>query len=539
MSRFSVTGVSARVCAAALVIASAACGGSSNPIAPTTVSTPATPSAPAPSPSAGGGVQALGVTTLPAGNPTCSELAGAHAGPGTTWFETKLDRAPNGTESFGDGVISVSITNGTKTSFNFSTNIPVDVVLVKSGSSGNNLYKYAPEATAGTGLTSPGAAQDISHITLCYDVELEVSELAATTFTRDFDWTVTKAVDKPAVTLAPGADTTVNYSVAVSKDAGTDSEWEISGTITVHNPHPTVTAGGITVADNLTDHGAIAVSCPANTLAPKGSMVCNYGSVALASGSNRTNTASAASTTYGIARGHRNTAVAFVTPTRVLDNSVAVSDTFAGAGLSATAHTASKGYNYSRTITSTGITCGTPTTVGNTASITGDDSVTRNASADVAVTVTCPSVSPDPTSVPPPVVVPPVVTGCALSQGYWSTHSSKGSASKYDDTWAKLGEDKPFYLSGNSNYAEINVPAKGNAYHILSSQFIAAKLNMLKGAAAPAGVDMAAIDAFYKKYTPAQIDALKGSDAVRKQALDWAGTLDSYNNGKLNVKHCG
>ena len=39
--------------------------------------------------------------------------------------------------------------------------------------------------------------------------------------------------------------------------------------------------------------------------------------------------------------------------------------------------------------------------------------------------------------------------GCTYTQGYWKTHSRYGPA-PYDTTWAKVGEDTPFYLSGQS-----------------------------------------------------------------------------------------
>ncbi|HEX6323878.1 MAG TPA: hypothetical protein VFZ36_09145 [Vicinamibacterales bacterium] len=476
-----------------------------------------------------------GAIVLDAGNPTCADLAAQYA-PGETWFQVKLDRAPKAAESLGDGVISVSLTNGTTRTFDWTASRGVDAVLVKSGTMGNNFYLYTPEASSGSG-TTPGSLQDISHITFCYDVELQVSETAATAFTRDYDWTIAASVDRPSVTLDQGGQTTVNYASTATKDAGTDSDWTIAGTISVTNPHPLTPASGITVADSLSEHGAIDVVCPATSLAPLASMTCKYGPVALATGSSRTNTATARSTTYGIAQGVDTTDIAFTTPTTVLDNAVTVADTYAAAGTLGSGITSSRNFTYSREILASDLACGA-NVIGNTVSLATDDGSTETASVTVTATLNCATVTPAPTPAPPPPPPPAPVVGCAYSQGYWSTHSSQGPA-KYDSTWAKIGENTPFYKSGNSYIAEIGMPAKGNAYRILSSQFIAAKLNMLAGAAAPAGVDMGAIESFYALYTPAQVDAMKGSDAVRKQALAWASTLDSYNNGRLNVSHCG
>ena len=522
--------------AAAFTVAVTACGANA-PTAPV-ASNMATPSS---SSGASGGTtppaigqNVNGAIVLDAGNPTCADLAATYA-PGATWYEVKLDRAPKASESLGDGVISLALANGTTRGFDWSASRSVDALLVKSGSMGNNFYLYTPEASSGSG-TTPGSLQDISHITFCYDVELQVSETAATTFTRDYDWTIAASVDQPSVTLEQGGQASVNYSTTATKDVGTDSDWAIAGTISVTNPHPFNPASGITVADSLSDHGAIEVICPATSLAPMASMTCNYAAVALATGSPRTNTATARSTTYGIAEGVDATPIAFTTPTTVLDNAVTVADTYAGAGTLGSGITGSRNFSYSRTILASDLVCGA-NAITSTVSLATDDGSTETANVTVNATLTCATATPLPVPPPPPPPPAPVV-GCAYSQGYWSTHSSNGPA-KYDSTWAKLGENTPFYKSGNSYIAEINVPAKGNAYHILSSQFIAARLNMLAGAAAPAGVDMSAIESFFALYTPAQIDALKGNDSVRRQALEWASTLDGYNNGRLNVAHCG
>jgi hypothetical protein len=525
-------------CAFALAIA-AGCG-SNAPTAPTAaINVPVQTSANAGGGTGGGGsVTTLntGAITVPGGgstNYTCSDLAAQYA-PGAEWVEVKLDQAPNGSHTVSDAMLSAGISSGTKLSFNWTANRGVDAVFVKSGSDGHSLYLYTPESTGGTGLTTP-SGQDISHVSFCYDVELLVSKTAATTFTRDYDWTIAKSVDQPSITLQAGAQTAVNYSVVATKDAGTDSDWATSGTITVTNPHKTQSAAGLSVASTLSDHGTMAVSCPLGSLAPQASMTCTYGPVNLASGKARINTASADSTTYGIVAGEGTSAVTFATPTTVRDNAVNVTDTYSGAAVLATGLTVSRTFTYPRPIQASQLACG-PNAISNTASLATDDGVTRTASANVSVTLNCSAViGTEPPPPPPPPA--PATAGCSLSQGYWGSHSSNGPA-PYNATWAKIGENTPFYTSGLSYYAQMQVPSKGNAYNILAVQFIAAKLNVLNGAAAPAGVDMTAIDAFFKANTPAQIDALKGNSPVRAQALAWASTLDSYNNGRLNVSKC-
>jgi len=76
--------------------------------------------------------------------------------------------------------------------------------------------------------------------------------------------------------------------------------------------------------------------------------------------------------------------------------------------------------------------------------------------------------------------------GCTLTPGYWKTHSAYGPA-PYDPTWALIGEDTPFFLSGISYYEALwTEPKGGNAYYILAPAYIAARLNVLNGASIPA-----------------------------------------------------
>lgn len=529
-----------RVSMCVLALALTAGCGSSAPTAPQNVPTivAAGAATPAPAPPATP-IQTLGATTLPAGNPSCADLATTHGASGATWLETRLERTPGASDTFGDGVITVNLTNSNGITFDWSATRAVDAVLVKAGVAGNNLYLYSPEATSATALTTPGSVANITQIVVCHDVELEVSETIAPSFTRDFDWTLAKTVDQPSLTLASGAQATVNYTVAVTRNAGTDSGWAVAGTLTVRNPHPLVAATGVAVSGSISGYGSVAVSCPATSLDPLASMTCTYGSIALSDGSSRTSTAVASSATYGLSRDENAEPIAFTTPTTVRDQTVAITDTFAAAGLSATPISISSTFTYARTILASSLSCGV-NSITNTATLATDDGETRTATADVAATLNCGTgggTTPPPA--PPPPAPPAPAPVCAHGQGYWKTHSSRGPA-PYDSTWAKLGEDTLFYKSGLTYYQQMQeVPKGGNAYVILSSQYIAARLNQLAGAASPSGVTQSAIETFFNTYTPAEINALKGNDPIRKQALDWASALDDYNSGKGNVAACG
>lgn len=134
--------------------------------------------------------------------------------------------------------------------------------------------------------------------------------------------------------------------------------------------------------------------------------------------------------------------------------------------------------------------------------------------------------------------------GCTLTQGYWKTHSEYGPAAKPDATWNLLpggaGPDTVFFLSGASWYQVFWTAPAGNQYYNLAHQYMAARLNVLNGASAPTSATdaIAAATTLFGSYTPAQIGALAGKDALRKQFVSLAGALGSYNEGLTGPGHC-
>jgi len=206
-----------------------------------------------------------------------------------------------------------------------------------------------------------------------------------------------------------------------------------------------------------------------------------------------------------------------VTFTDTIDECIDLTDTYFSNLGTVCVGDAPKTFTYSRLIGPYDV-CG-DYTVENTASfVTNDTGTTGSDSWTVIVDVTC--------------------GGCTLSQGYWKTHSEFGPA-PYDDTWALLlnGASKPFFSSGQSWYQVLRTPPQaGNAYYILAHQYIAAKLNILNGAASTPEVDAAIAGAttFFHTYTPSSTL----SKSVRKNAVSYASILDRYNNGYIGPGHC-
>ena len=101
------------------------------------------------------------------GNPTCDTVCSG------CYSELKVDPPKEGHST--DGTLIVNIFNVVKklengkeewVRFDWSSNIPVNVVLVKGGPSAN-AYTYDPPATSGSGLKAP-KCKGISHIIFCY-----------------------------------------------------------------------------------------------------------------------------------------------------------------------------------------------------------------------------------------------------------------------------------------------------------------------------------------------------------------------------------
>jgi hypothetical protein len=133
--------------------------------------------------------------------------------------------------------------------------------------------------------------------------------------------------------------------------------------------------------------------------------------------------------------------------------------------------------------------------------------------------------------------------GFTYTWGYWKTHSTYGPA-PYDNTWALLGENTTFFLSGQSYYEVLSTSvAGGNAYYQLAHQYIAAKLNKLDGAWMRADVQAAfnAATGLLNVYTPAEVMGFKKGNPAQKlifaQFNSLAGILDNYNNGLMGTPH--
>jgi hypothetical protein len=157
--------------------------------------------------------------------------------------------------------------------------------------------------------------------------------------------------------------------------------------------------------------------------------------------------------------------------------------------------------------------------------------------------------------------------GCTLTQGYWKTHNDTfhgGASKKADPTWDDLGDvDGDLSVEGElelffggvgfttgntfTYFDAMWTAPKGNMYWQLSRQYIAAKLNTLAGATAPAEVvtALSAAETFFSTYSPSEASALPSQDPgtpgvidSREEIVAAAGLLADFNEGLIGPGHC-
>jgi hypothetical protein len=130
---------------------------------------------------------------------------------------------------------------------------------------------------------------------------------------------------------------------------------------------------------------------------------------------------------------------------------------------------------------------------------------------------------------------PDVEEGCTFTFGYWKTHTKYGPAKKADPTWDQIGDPKAvqFFSSGMTYYGVLWTPVAGNPYFILAHQFIAAKLNLLAGAA-PGDVATAMTQAETLLTGLTLADAF----AQRDELVRLGGLLAAFNEGETGPGHC-
>jgi hypothetical protein len=443
-----------------------------------------------------------------------------------------------------NGSINVDDTNGMSWPFADSGSVWYEKTFDCSGCSFIDTleckYKHENTATIRETKQSSKATVDVN----CY--KLKTWKDAWPYLTRTYKWTITKWADTKALTLWPGETWPVNYKVTVkpATPAWVDSGWGVKGEIKVYNPAPMDVE--VTIEDVIKKMGVVdaypKVTCDwpgANGVIPAGwTLVCKY-ETALSSGETRWNWATATMQNYAYkwdatkaalgTTAYQGSALIDFAKAKIteIDKCVEVYDDKGGdpvfpAYLGKVCYPDSGVFTY-KLVLGPYDECGKVYQWINTAWLITSNTATKLWDTwTVDINVPCP--------------------GCTRTQGYWKTHSEFGPA-PYDDTWAELpnGASTAFFKSGQSYYMVLwTPPAGGNAYYTLAHQYIAAELNVAKGAYISPAVlaEWNKATVLFQKYTPAEIAKMKGNDPVRAEFLRIAGILDKYNNGYLGTPHC-
>lgn len=422
---------------------------------------------------------------------------------------------------------SLGAASGDKT-FNYSLPYSCSTDQADYNASFNDKDTYPNTAT----ITETGQSDDASVTVDCY--VLRVKKFASTTLTRNWTWTIDKLADQSELLLSPGQLFTVNYGVTLAA-APTDSDWAVSGTIVITNLTP-LNAEITSITDLISPDIAAQVTCPYTYPfdLPSGWTVnCSYSSD-LPDGTVRTNTATASVQNYAYASDGTKvesgtTAMSGSTPVNfagatvtAFDECVEVSDTNVGVLGTVCVDELPKTFTYSLDFgqhpdADIQLECGDNSHSNIASFVTDDTGTTGSDTWVVDANVAC-------------------GTGCTLTQGYWKTHSTYGPA-PYDDTWALIGEDTPFFSSGKTWYQVLwTPPSGGNAYYILAHQYIAARLNLLNGASTTTEVDEAMVWA--EHFFQTNLPGTKLPKDLKAETLAYADLLDQFNNGDVGPGHC-
>ncbi|KTB48430.1 hypothetical protein DEALK_12760 [Dehalogenimonas alkenigignens] len=400
-------------------------------------------------------VPALANPTFTEGNPTAVSLG--------CDFGFKVDPPNSGTYNI-DGFNTVTITvydTPDGQAFDWTSTLGMDAVIVKGGPDAN-VYYYDPESFGDTGLHAPvvpsGKWANLSHIEFCFDYEVTVTKTAVTSFTRTFTWEIVKTVDEDnwdLDTLEVGQTATSTYTVTLTKSEPVDSDWAVSGTVTIANNTP-FTATITSATDVISGFGNVTVDFGVTfpyALASGATLEGTY-STALPDAASRVNTATV-TTTGTVGGGSATAGVIFGAPTTIINDTIHVTDSYAG---NLGAFSASGFVTYQRTFYEEG-------TYPNTATI-----VETEQSDDATVTVVGGGGGDDEEP----------GDGQGLSPGFWKTHPDAWTGYSTGDALGGIFDLGDFGNLGDSTLLEaLNFGGSGEygRAKTLLRQAVAALLN--------------------------------------------------------------
>jgi hypothetical protein len=216
--------------------------------------------------------------TIPAGSPvqfgySCAFTSNPGSGTNTasaTWPDIGSPKtSADGTATYDFGSVDPTIVDG---SVDVTDSVAGDLGMVSYQDPSPRTFNYSGPVSGDAGkctdnvntvtfTTNTTGATHTAGATVsdCQGADLTVTKTATPSFTRTYNWEISKSVDKTLFKQV-GGTVTANYTVIADETGFTDSGWQVSGTITVHNPNAwePVTLTGVT--DAINNGGACTVS---------------------------------------------------------------------------------------------------------------------------------------------------------------------------------------------------------------------------------------------------------------------------------------
>lgn len=381
----------------------------------------------------------------------------------------------------------------------------------------------------------------------CY--KLLVTKTAQTQYKTNYNWSIDKTADRENLTFQVGQEAVnVNYTVTVTP-TGTNSDFIVSGVITVTNPAPmaatvnnvsdVVTAtGGIGTAAIVTSSSPFPITIPANSFAEFPYTATLSAASPSTTGTN-TATAELQNNTGGTTSFTGSTTFNFANATVTeVDKCAEVTDTFAGTLGTVCVGSGPFIFTYTRAIGPYS-SCGPVPPITNTATVRATDTgASSSDSWTIVVTVPC--------------------NGCTLTIGYWKTHLGNGPqpdrvSSKLPILLGTVGGAKTVIIASANDPNPLVVDATGifnfqgttstpdasNGINRLYAQLLAAKLNIAYGAdPSVIATTIAAANDFLAANNSLNWASLSRQN--RNLVNSWQAALDAYNNGVLpgGPAHC-
>ncbi len=406
-----------------------------------------------------------------------------------------------------------SVTGDQTWTYSVELACPTDPAAYTSGQQTTKLDNIAA-------ITETGQKASQSVTLHCYAPVLSSTTNAG--YDVKYTWAITKTSPTKDLTLKPAETAKVDYTVGVSIASQAETNFQLSGAITIANPNPTAPLAA-TLADEAAPGVPAALSDCTNpvTVPAGGTLTCAYAAAmpAKPAGTNTArltfnNIAFTTSAPYDFNNATKNNEV---------DECVTVSDDSLGKLGAACADKAPATFAYSLTL-GPYKECTKTSYLNQAFFVTNDTGATGDAVWEVNITVPCPP-----------------VTNCTRNAAYWLAHGNPNDASTFNATWNQIkpgGPASPFFTTGSSWIATLANNPLTNPYVPLAQDYIAVKLNMLFGSATTPSLlsTISHAEALLSQYATTQ-----GSIAGTPAEADFNNTtsiLDNYNTGLTGPGLC-